>query len=682
MPNLIFEYSLWWFLLAIAIALGLVLWQYFTQTKFSVKQRRWLASLRFLALLIIGFLLLGPQLNLTTTRNEKPVLLWLQDDSESMLLASDSAAVKDFTRTKSEQWQNKLSEKYAIQKFYFAEEPSKEKQNFKGGTSNLAKALQEASGRYYGKNIGAAVLISDGIYNLGGNPKYTAQNLTFPVYALGVGDTTTQKDLALQKLVYNSQTYQGAAFPLKVPISAKQLQGQTFTVSVGGEEGLIHQKTVKVNSPDFYTAPVFYINPKEPGLKRYRVKLSALPGEENIANNQSSFVIEVVNQQKKIVLIGQSPHPDLAAIQSALSQKKAYNVKVLLSSAITTAPPADLYILHEPTRNLLEILPLEKTPGLVLAGPQTNYPALQRSFGVSLAGKADNEEVYPVFNEGFTMFQLNEKERVFLKDVPPLLAPYGQVKAKLKITPLFFKKIGKVATQQPLFFVAETEKSRQAISFGQNFWRWRFYNYKSQGNFEAFDGIWQKLVQYLTTKNLKKRFDVSVGARFTSRQAINFNARLLNPSLELTNKPAVQLKLINTKNEVYAYTLSREQKAYTITLEALPADVYKYEANVQLGTERFVAKGEFVVEDLNYEKQNTKANHKVLRNIAVESGGNFFNLTQQNRLLPLIESNQNAKVETYSENQIERLLRFGAILALLIFLFSAEWGLRKYWGNY
>ena len=44
-------------------------------------------------------------------------------------------------------------------------------------------------------NLQAVVLITDGNSTTGMNPLYEAQELAVPVFTVGVGDTTDQKDL-------------------------------------------------------------------------------------------------------------------------------------------------------------------------------------------------------------------------------------------------------------------------------------------------------------------------------------------------------------------------------------------------------------------------------------------------------------------------------------------------------
>ena len=76
------------------------------------------------------------------------------------------------------------------------------------------------------QNIGALVLVSDGIYNRGSNPVFQAAELQYPVYSVAFGDTTEIKDLLVKKINHNQVAYLGNNFPVEVQIQAKKFAGR------------------------------------------------------------------------------------------------------------------------------------------------------------------------------------------------------------------------------------------------------------------------------------------------------------------------------------------------------------------------------------------------------------------------------------------------------------------------
>jgi hypothetical protein len=65
--------------------------------------------------------------------------------------------------------------------------------NLAGGIGQLRKVIQD-------EKINSVIVISDGVFNAGGNPLYPAKTLNCPVFSIGVGDTTQQKDAVIAEV--------------------------------------------------------------------------------------------------------------------------------------------------------------------------------------------------------------------------------------------------------------------------------------------------------------------------------------------------------------------------------------------------------------------------------------------------------------------------------------------------
>ena len=126
-----------------------------------------LAAARFLIVTILAFLLLGPVLRHTVNRHEKPVVAVIRDVSRS---------VPTTQRTLPEGL-TELEKEYEV--VY---------DSFGGGSTDIASALDAVRQQYAGRNLGAVVLMSDGIYNQGANPATEAMQLGVPIYTIALGD--------------------------------------------------------------------------------------------------------------------------------------------------------------------------------------------------------------------------------------------------------------------------------------------------------------------------------------------------------------------------------------------------------------------------------------------------------------------------------------------------------------
>ena len=164
-----------WVGIAVCIALGaayaIVLYALGKRHQMSAKTRLLLAVLRFLAVFLISFLLLSPMLKTSVTETEKPVVVLLQDNSQSIVLNKDSAYYRNEYLLNFNDLHNSLSDKYAVEVFSFG---GSLQNGFDGTynqpTSDISLALNEIQDMYKGRNVGAVVLATDGIYNSGSQP--------------------------------------------------------------------------------------------------------------------------------------------------------------------------------------------------------------------------------------------------------------------------------------------------------------------------------------------------------------------------------------------------------------------------------------------------------------------------------------------------------------------------------
>ena len=121
--SILTEHSLWWLLPIILLAIALVYGQYYyknaLKNDLSPSRILVLASLRALVYIGLLFLLLNPRIKYSQERIEKPLLIWAQDNSESLQLGQDSIYYKNKYSQEVDAVLEKLESKYQIQKLGF-----------------------------------------------------------------------------------------------------------------------------------------------------------------------------------------------------------------------------------------------------------------------------------------------------------------------------------------------------------------------------------------------------------------------------------------------------------------------------------------------------------------------------------------------------------------------------------
>lgn len=608
-------------------------------------------------------------------------MLWLEDHSSSMLSANDSDAVienlNNFTIPTS------LKNKYDIQYFDFSDKLTKPSDSFTGVSTNIYEALQEASEKYYNQNIGAVVLHSDGIANRGGNPSYVASGLAYPVFTMGYGDTTLQKDLFIERVISNKVSYLNNKMPVELYLRARQLQGESYELIVKAANGsTIFSKKLNISSQDYFERVNFFIKAEKAGVQRYTVSVGPVSGEVNESNNTAVFSVEVLDNKKKISIIAYGPHPDVGALNQALKALERYEAKTIIQKDWDgNIGDADLYILHDPSSVVLDKFRGSKKPLWIIYGSNTSAESFAKITELRTESESF-EEVYPVASSGFNLFNVDEQYQLQLEEMPPLHSPFGELLSKKPIYSLYTKKVGRVATNSPLWFFTQEEDRRQAVILGTGIWRWRMYDYKENENHEAFDRLISKTVQYLTTDVRRQRFVINISDRVEQGQLLRAEARLYNRSLELTNEPDLKITFTAEDASEYDFSFAKDQNTYRLNAGRLPEGLYNYKSTVTLGDETFSRQGSVLIEKSYLEQTDGVARHHVLRKISSESGGEFYRSSQMEDLIVNLIDNTKATTYTYEETSTDSLINEKWLFALFILFLTIEWGLRKYFGNY
>ena len=186
--------------------------------------------------------------------------------------------------------------------------------DFKDKVSNYSDFFNEVDKRYYNLNVGAVMLIGDGIFNEGRNPEQMVSMMKVPVYTIGLGDTLSKSDQAIIDVSHNPNVFLGNTFPIEIETNFTdfKLPSTQLTVTIGGK--IVHSEQVEIPQANYYLKRSLNLKADESGLKTVVVSLSPFNNEANTINNQSKFTIEIHNNKNKVLFLSQGPHPDIGTI--------------------------------------------------------------------------------------------------------------------------------------------------------------------------------------------------------------------------------------------------------------------------------------------------------------------------------------------------------------------------------
>jgi len=678
--------SFFWLLGCLALGIGYAFLLYGSSSHLSKIIRNSLFALRAFAVTILSFLLFAPLVRNVDTTVEKPLIIIAQDNSASILVSK----TKDFNgksySADLKKLEKELSANYDVRSFSFGSAIKNGLDlTFNSPFTDISSVFKLIEDQFSNRNIGALIIGTDGIYNRGPNPEYEARNLKSSIYPIALGDTIAKRDLLISNVNYNNITYLDNQFQVEVTVEAYQAQGSSSVLTVSDRSGLVFSKAVAVNSGEFrLTVPIILLA-KNKGIQQFGIRLSPISNELSVKNNNQTIFVEVIDGRQKVLILANSPHPDLTALKQSIEINKNYSVKVSLASEAskTDVEEAGLVILHQLpslSNNAQDILKMAAAkPLLYVLGAQSNvavFSGSQSILGITSTG--NTQEAIASFEPDFYAFTLSDANKQRIENFAPLISPFGNYGLKGPASIMMSQQIGKLVTKMPMLIFGEDSQRKIAVLAGEGIWRWRLEDFQESGNHEAIEELVGKTVQYLSTREDKRKFRVYAAKNaFDENEHIILNAELYNNAFELVNTPDVNISLTNRAGKSYSFVFSRTNNAYTLDAGVLPAGEYSYNARTQLGKEKHAAAGQFVITQQQAEFRQTRANHQLLYSLARQSGGNLVFPAQILDLSKLIEANENVKSVSYEDRKYEELINLKLVFFIILALLTIEWFSRK-----
>lgn len=674
--QLLFDYP-WYFLLLCLLAGGIysaaLYWR--SRTK-GESLPRWvriaLPALRFAAVTLIALLLMGPMVRRSVREDEKPLVVLSQDVSESVKPAERlllSANLKD------------LQKKYEVVV-----------DSFGGKTTDISAHLQDLADRYAGRNLGAVVLATDGIYNQGQNPTTLSPTLAAPIYTVALGDTTHYRDAMVLNVRYNHVAYLGNQFPLEVTVQANEMAGERATLSVSRGGQRLYSKQLVYDSQRFSATESLVLEADKAGMQSYTISISPCQGEASERNNVRTIAIEVLDGHQKVGILAPASHPDISALRQSIERNPNYEAVVMVEKAdMAKVKECSLLILHNLPNTKMNInwAELRQMPTIYIIGTQTDigrFNALHS--GLEIVAKARKiDEVTASHNNAFSLFALDDEVCQRLEQMPPLAAPFGNYRSSADLQSLFLARIGNIASDRPLIAFCQQEGVRRAFVVGEGLWRWRLQDYLMTDSHADFDQLVEKMVVYTSLQANKDRLHVSYEHIYQESEPVVLGAEFYNDNFEPTNAPDVKIEVTGIDGDMKAspstktYDFNRTGTGYSLNLGTLEAGEYRFTATTTWNGKSFSAKGSFALERIDLEQMNLVADHTLLNTLAQTTGGKMISPEEIGQLAELLEARTDLKPMIYSHTRYTELLNLPWIFILLVLLLGAEWAVRKYFLN-
>lgn len=703
-PGWIF-FILFWVLVVVAV------WYYRkTLPPLSPYRRLLLTSLRGLSLILFFFILFKPVLQFFLEKREKPTIAVLYDNSSSMKI-KDAFGVRGDSLTflvkyLSDNWS---SDSLVLRQYQFNDRLSllaQDSLSFNGSQTNLSFALESIQDSLRPYNIQAIILLSDGQFNSGANPIIQAKKSAVPIYTVSLGDSLPKKDIRITNLRFPAVAYAGDSVLIKVSLSQSGFSSENRVVKLIKNQRLLLSKNIQLPPGGFEREIEFTVKTEEPGEVRLVVEIESSPDEITAQNNRRQFLLNILKSKLKVLLLSGQPLFDQRLLIQVLKQLPDIDLQVLSEnnsgnfyerySRLVVPDSMDaLIMLGYPTRNsnadffnrCLLSIQNQKIPVFFIFNRNTYLPSLNPLLEF-LALQKDSRliEAADVVPELTTAGALHPVTRLgddwqvlqqSWKNLPPITS-YGR---GLKLTKPVIKLLNETASGEsiapPILYAYSYAENKALVLAAANFGSWHFQLQDDPQRENLFKQFINQSLRWLVNREDIQRINIYPNQKVLKRgDIVEFSGQVFDEFYRPLSDAQIEIR-IEGENFQLLDIINQQGDEYRYQTSSLPSGTFTYQIKVKKGDQQLgQIKGQIVVEELELEMQETRANPILMREIALVSGGKAWTLQQLLKEIDQFrfkEKTQLLSIEYVLWNQWYWLV-------ILLFCLSCEWFFRKRWG--
>jgi uncharacterized membrane protein len=332
-----------------------------------------LVALRTVAALVAAFLALEPAVELLQTARVRNRLAVLVDASRSMAFPIEpdgpsraEAAAALLSRDRDVL--ARLADRVDVEWFSFGSElapldpaelgaplPSR------AGRTDILGALEAAAtGSGSSRKLAGVLLVSDGADNaeladgLGAAAKARLEALGVPVNTVALG-RGAPRDLAVERVAVDDFAFVRNTVTAEVTLRARGFGSEEVRLVLRREGAVVATASVRLEpGRDRYSVPLAFA-PDATGTFVFTVAAPVFPGEAVTLNNSRSFVLRVIRDRVRVLLVAGRPSWDVRFLRTALKQDPNVDLVsfyILRSSADEAGLQQDLSLIPFPVQEI------------------------------------------------------------------------------------------------------------------------------------------------------------------------------------------------------------------------------------------------------------------------------------------------------------------------------------------
>jgi hypothetical protein len=672
----------------------------FTIPQVSKALKYFLIALRIAALILLFFLIFEPVINFTSSQKIEPATLLFVDNSNS-IAAKDSAKRNDEIKNFIKECSSINAEvipfafSSSIKKF---SADSLQILDLKGQSTNLSNIISELKKSEL--NISSAVILSDGIINDGADPVFEAEKLQFPIFTVGIGDTTHYRDIQIKDVLFNQYIYAQRVTEIEATISQFGFDSKNIRATLFEDNKPVASQDIQLNSSGMNKIKFDY-TPAKPGEIKMRIALSPLPGETNLINNSKTFFANVLQNKIKVCLISGSPSADVSAIAKSLESDKNLDVKKIIqisqnkfwkSFNPAVIDSSDILFLINFTSSNISSSLFQKTVGSIKDKNKPFFFLLSQNVDVKRLKEIENllpfsisrtidgsSEISSIIveNNFSSVFSGVTNQAETWNNLPPILKNNSTIAPKPGSEVLLKSVMKKTLASSPLLITRNIGNQRAIALIAGEIWKWELLTSEKYPGF--LSNIILDFTKWLKLSEKQKQFSVRTSKKiYAGSEPVLFTAELYDQTFAPIDSADIKVK-INKGEKSFELIFSNEKPGmFSAVLESPEPGDYIYEAEAKFNNTILKSeKGRFIVGESNIEKENTRMDEDLLKLLAVSTNGKYYRVENHSGLIKQLDNlNMSASKDKLYSSEID--FRSNEwIMLMIICLFAVEWFIRK-----
>ncbi len=735
---------------AAVVAVALTAWSYRRQPRRGVALL--LVALRAVSVTALLLLVLQPALqmrNVTRVPNHVAVLL---DLSRSMAIREDErgptrderqrAVLRASTRT-IDRWRRERQ--VDLYSFGAALRPLAQPEAAAAPeepATNVQAALADLRQRYRGRDLAAVVLLSDGIDNgrFGTGPLSPAsrrflERLQAPVHTVWVGRAGL-KDVAIAEIFADNFAFVRNVVKVEADLAVSGIEVESLPVTLESAGAVVAQRTVHLKPGANRYRVQFEFVPPRVGSYVYTISTPVQRGEVLASNNSRSFLLKVIRDRIRVLLVCGRPSWDERFLRQLL--KRDPNVDLISFFILRTpadlalVPPSELSLIPFPTEELFEkelgsfdlvimqnfnyrpygigiYLPhlrryVEGGGGLAMVGGDQSFSSgeyagtpIAEVLPVRLLGDAPDsarliseEELrprltaegtdHPILQVGHSRAETQQ----ILAGLPALIGVNLVAGAMPGATVLATHPSLKDSEGKPMPVLAtgEAGKGRSLALTTDTSWHWAFLSVGAGGTRQAYDRFWRNAIRWLI-QDPELRYLRIIPGQDSVRLGGSLRAviRAYHPDYSPAKGLKVRWELTPLAGGAGAASLVREgltgaEGELPLELKPKVTGPHRITASAELGGRRTSEEALILVEPAGQEEADPAATPALLQQLAATTGGRYLG---QAPALPDLPFREPRVLHVNWRKDLELWSRWWS-LGVCILLLGLEWMLRRRYG--